>query len=405
MILHIRLFNALFSILLTMMLMCVMMFLAYGSAAYAVTITRMTLKRTGLNDVVSIYTNDPLTRHSSYILDNPMRLVIDMNRVTNGRITLPKIPANSSIHTIRFSPFDERTSRIVLDLARPLASHQRRMTLGRQGRESELVLTLEGKNVPRQHIKQNVAKPAIIPIKAKSKIRAISSRLPLIAIDAGHGGKDPGAIGRRKTLEKNITLAYAQAVERMVKNTGRYRTMMIRDDDSFIFLDDRVRLAREAQADLFISLHADTAGEASARGISVYTVSQQASDGEAAKLAAHENEADKIGGIAFAEDNPEVADILIDLASRDARIKANDLASYFIKQCGRQAIRRLKNPNRHAGFRVLKAPDVPSILIEVGFLSNPEDEKTLARHDHRTRVSRALLAALDTYFLQHPKQR
>jgi N-acetylmuramoyl-L-alanine amidase len=383
MFLHIRIFDALFPVFPRIMGMIFVVVMAMMHSAHAATITRMTHKHQGREEVLTIHTNAPLARHTSYLLENPLRLVINIDRVANDAVVVPKIPAVSAIEKIRFAQFDATTSRIVLDVRQSIASHQRRVVT--QGKDSQLVVTLRTKgggaaSVPKQR-----------------------SHLPLIAIDAGHGGKDPGALGSEKTLEKNITLAYARVVERMLKETGRYRTVMMRDEDAFIFLDDRVRLAREAGADVFVSLHADTAGEASARGISVYTVSEQASDGEAAKLAAHENEADKIGGIDFAQDNPEVADILIDLASRDARIKANDLANYFITQCGRQAIKRLKNPNRHAGFRVLKAPDVPSILVEVGFLSNPHDEKLLATRDHRLRVSKALVAALDTYFLKHPK--
>jgi N-acetylmuramoyl-L-alanine amidase len=353
-------------------------------------------------ELVTIKTNGTIQLYRSFMLENPPRLVMDIERVSNRNIHIPATDINANVRLIRFGHFNETTSRIVLELdanASRLEHHIAQTS-------NSLQIQIKGKN---QIIKAARVAPApnFAPIprhKPSQNAGAANHGLPTIVIDAGHGGKDPGALGQSKTYEKNITLRYALHLRDHLKSLGRYNVVMTRSNDEFIFLHDRVKIARNNGGDLFISLHADSATETSARGISVYTVSEQASDIEAEILAAQENASDAIGGIKFAEDNPEVADILIDLASRDTRIKSTELALSLTKKFQSKGLNLLKNPNRFAGFRVLKSPDIPSVLIELGFLSNPQDDAKLRTKQHMQQVSSGITEAIQSYLQQHPRK-
>lgn len=218
-----------------------------------------------------------------------------------------------------------------------------------------------------------------------------------VVIDAGHGGVDPGAIGHDGTYEKTVALAAAKALKQELERTGRYKAVLTREGDTFIRLRERIAIARRVQGDLFISLHADSIGDKSLRGFSVYTLSETASDKEAAALAAKENKADIVAGVDFTEQEPEVTNILIDLAQRRTMNYSARLAGYVVKEMkGQTAL--LKRPHRFAGFAVLKAPDVPSILVELGFMSNKDDSKRLNDPKFRATVAKGLRRAIDRYF-------
>lgn len=221
--------------------------------------------------------------------------------------------------------------------------------------------------------------------------------LPLVVIDAGHGGKDPGAIGARGEKEKTITLAFAKRLANVLNNSGRYRAKLTRDGDSFIMLGERVEIARRAGASLFISLHADSAPGSQAEGLSVYTVSETASDKASEKLAASENNADKIGGLNLGVQEKVVADILSDLAYRETKNKSTEFAEAIARAMRKSNVRMLPDPHRFAGFRVLKAPDVPSVLIELGFISTPSEAANLQSSAHRDRITKAIVAGIDDY--------
>src|SRR5690606_18852661 len=199
----------------------------------------------------------------------------------------------------------------------------------------------------------------------------------LIVIDAGHGGVDPGAISVTGMQEKVITLSAAKVIKEVLEKTGRYEVMLTRDRDIFLPLRQRFEIARRARADLFISLHADSFKTSDVRGASVYTLSERASDREAALLAAKENKADIIAGIDLQGEAPEVSSILIDLARRETMNYSAHFATLLVQELG-EAVMLRRNTHRFAGFMVLKAPDVPSVLLEMGYLSNPQDAKALA---------------------------
>lgn len=221
----------------------------------------------------------------------------------------------------------------------------------------------------------------------------------VVAIDAGHGGQDPGAISLSGMYEKRITLATARALREELKALGRYRVLLTRDRDVFIRLRDRIAIARAAGADLFISLHADKVENPAIRGLSVYTLSEGASDAEAAALAEAENKADLLGGVKLKGQPPEVADILIDLVQRDTMNQSAQMATFLMRELREETL-LLPRTHRFAGFAVLKSPDVPSALIELGYLSNPADEQLLRSSVQRQRLARAIARAIDGYFVR-----
>jgi len=219
----------------------------------------------------------------------------------------------------------------------------------------------------------------------------------VIVIDPGHGGIDPGAVGVRRTKEKDVVLAFSRALRDRLQANKNYEVVLTRDSDIFLSLKQRVAIARENQADLFIAVHADTVRGRSVRGATLYTLSEKASDAEAEALAQKENRADIIGGIDLATENQEVADILIELAQRETK----NHSIFFAKKAANQlqvVTHMTGKPTRSAGFVVLKAPDVPSILLELGYLSNKADEALLVSPKWQTEVTQAMAKAIDTYF-------
>ncbi|MFO1152946.1 MAG: N-acetylmuramoyl-L-alanine amidase [Rhodospirillales bacterium] len=222
-------------------------------------------------------------------------------------------------------------------------------------------------------------------------------RARVVVLDAGHGGDDPGAISARGLYEKHVTLATAREVRSALQAIGGYKVVLTRDKDIFIPLRGRVAIARRAGADLFVSIHADKTEDEAIRGLSVYTLSERASDAEAAALADRENKADLIAHMDLRGAAPDVTGILIDLAQRDTKNSSARMAGLVVTAT-RSDVPLLQRPHRFAGFAVLKAPDVPSILVELGFLSNPADEAALRSPTGRGRLGRALARAIDSYF-------
>jgi N-acetylmuramoyl-L-alanine amidase len=220
---------------------------------------------------------------------------------------------------------------------------------------------------------------------------------PLIVLDPGHGGKDPGAIGVSGTYEKHVAFAAAGELARQLQSGGRYRVSLTRENDVFIPLEDRVGVAQARGAALFISLHADALLDHSVQGASVYTLASTASDAQTAALAQRENAADRYGGPELANISPHVADILASLVRHETRAGSADMQRHIVASLG-QDVPLLENPARHAGFAVLKAADIPSVLIEMGFMSNPHDEAALRQGAHRAMVATAIRRAVDSYF-------
>lgn len=221
---------------------------------------------------------------------------------------------------------------------------------------------------------------------------------PLIVIDAGHGGHDPGAINAETgDREKDLTLAIAQAIRDQLVKSGRLRVALTRDDDRFLVLQERYGIARKMNADLFISVHADSADNHEARGATVYTLSEVASDREAARLAARENRADVLNGVNLGGQTDQVSSILIDLTQRETMKESANFARLLHRE-GAPFLPFRTTFHRYASLMVLKAPDTPSVLFETGYLSNAEDAAFLASPEGRSRIAKGVAKAVEIYF-------
>jgi N-acetylmuramoyl-L-alanine amidase len=226
---------------------------------------------------------------------------------------------------------------------------------------------------------------------------------PLVFLDPGHGGKDPGAIGITGTYEKDIALAAAKELMRQLLADRRYRVELSRGLDVFIPLEERVAIAQRKGAAIFVSMHADAINDPGVRGASVYTLAGTASDAQTAALAKRENSADRFAGPNYGAMSPEVANILASLVRQETRAGSARIARGLVGSLDRD-VRLLANPERHAGFVVLKAADIPSVLVEMGFMSNHEDEAALRKPEHRAKVAGAMKRAVDSYFAENAGQ-
>jgi N-acetylmuramoyl-L-alanine amidase len=235
------------------------------------------------------------------------------------------------------------------------------------------------------------------PAAKKRPAPTVAKPRQIVAIDAGHGGKDPGTIGVAGTFEKEITLAVARDLARRLEASGRYQAVLTRRDDEFIALGDRVRLARAGQAALFLSLHADSVPNPHQRGFSVYTLADQASDAMTAALARRENEVDRFAGVDFSKHPQMVRNILLDLMHREVASNSSMMAETVVTTL-HPPFTALQRPHRQANFAVLRAPDIPSILVEMGFLSNAEDEKLLNQTRYQAKLAERMVAAVDGFF-------
>ena len=223
---------------------------------------------------------------------------------------------------------------------------------------------------------------------------------PVIVIDPGHGGVDNGTqAGGGDIMEKNLVLGFGLALRDRMEKSGKYRVVMTRTDDTFIPLADRVKIARNEGASLFVSIHADALprGEGDAQGATIYTLADKASDAEAQRLADAENKSDAIGGVNLADEPSEVADILIDLVQRETRTFSNRFARTLMGEM-KNTVRMHKHPLKSAGFRVLKAPDVPSVLVELGYVSNKGDLEHLVSENWRNKTVGSMAQAIDAFF-------
>lgn len=233
--------------------------------------------------------------------------------------------------------------------------------------------------------------------QASAESRRRSRQTPLIVLDPGHGGADPGAIGVSGVYEKDIALATVLEAARKLESMRRYRVYLTRRDDVFVPLRERVARARAAGGDLFLSIHADALPSARLRGASVFTLSETASDKEAANLAARENKADLIVGIDLSREPPEVSEILLDLARRETNNQSIRFARELVAEL-RRHVALLHHGQHSAGFAVLKAPDIPSALVELGCLSNHEEERLLRRASYQRVLATSLMRSVNDYF-------
>jgi N-acetylmuramoyl-L-alanine amidase len=228
-----------------------------------------------------------------------------------------------------------------------------------------------------------------------------NKKIPVIVIDAGHGGKDPGTIGTfARTKEKNLTLSYAKELGKQLVNSGRYKVYLTRDEDIFIPLRLRVQKARNKKADLFISIHINAISDGDVSGFSIYTLSENSSDKQAELLAQKENRADIINGMDFSQASADIIKTLIDLSQRESKNESARFAIDVINSVKKSEIEILQNSHRFAGFAVLTAPDMASVLVELGYLSNKKEEELLNSLGYKRKVAISLVKAIDEYFLR-----
>jgi N-acetylmuramoyl-L-alanine amidase len=352
----------------------------------------------------------------AFALADPYRVVVDIPQVNFALAAGTGNAGRGLIKAFRYGLVMPGGSRIVFDLTGPAKVAKSYVLDAANGQPPRLVLEFE--EVDRTTFVQSLAaenrpqlRPAIAdandavvpatvpaePPKELPKPTVVDSR-PLIIIDPGHGGVDNGTQASGES-EKNLVLAFGLALRDRIEKSGKYRVVMTRSDDTFIPLDDRVKIARNQSAALFVSIHADALPkhEGEAEGATIYTLSDKASDAEAARLAETENKADAIGGVNLTEEPTEVADILIDLAQRETRTYANRFARLLASEMKNSA-RMYKHPLKSAGFRVLKAPDVPSVLVELGYVSNKSDLEHLVSDNWRAKTVGSMAQAIDIFF-------
>lgn len=344
----------------------------------------------------------------AFALANPNRIVVDVPQIT---FQLPEKAGEASrglIKAFRYGLVMPGGSRIVMDLKRPAKIEKAYMVDGENGQTPKFIVELAA--IDRAAFLQEIAaenrKAAMTAASAPTTTAGVTptasdaeDKRPVVVIDPGHGGIDQGTQAQSGESEKTIVLDFAKALRARIEQGGKYRVVMTRDDDTFIALAERVKIARSTKAALFVSVHADALprGEGDAQGATIYTLSDTASDAEAAKLADAENRADLIAGIDLTEEPTEVADILIDLARRETKTFSNRFARTLVREM--KSVARLhKNPLKSAGFKVLKAPDVPSVLLELGYVSNKADLQLLVSDSWRSRTVGSVAQAVELFF-------
>ncbi|PTW60269.1 N-acetylmuramoyl-L-alanine amidase [Breoghania corrubedonensis] len=331
----------------------------------------------------------------------PDRVILDMPEV---RFDLPPKSGDVGrglIKAWRYGLIAPGKSRIVLDLSGPARIDKSFVLPSVDNQPARLVIDFvktTGEAFLSDYPRPDAEATGKTAEKGDRKVVGdVSSSRPVIVLDPGHGGIDTGAVGVDGVYEKNVVLEFAELLKAKLDAEGTYEVLMTRDDDRFIPLGKRVEFARQQGASLFVSVHADSAPQSYVRGATVYTLSERASDAIAAALAKRENSSDILAGADLEDEPDDVADILIDLARRETKsfsvLFARTLVSEF-----ESAVKLIKNPWRSAGFRVLKAYDVPSVLVELGYLSNKHDESLLLSGEWRERAASAMVTSIDRFF-------
>lgn len=329
--------------------------------------------------------------YSLSYLTKPERVVIDVKNAKLSKTASSLEYTKGVISEIRSAPKNHNDLRLVLDLNSKIRPKSFLLKPNSQYKYHRLVIDLE------KIKKSATASPTVIKSVNSSKKRDI-----IVAIDAGHGGEDPGAIGRRGTREKDIVMQIARRLRDLVNRKPGMKAVMIRNGDYYISLRGRTRKAREANADIFISIHADAFKNTKAHGSSVFILSSRGASSEAAKwLAKKENQADLVGGVSLDDKDDMLARLLLDL-SQTATIEASNSVASGIMRGLKKVGKTHKNSVERAGFAVLKSPDIPSLLIETGFISNPKEEKLLKSAAYQKKLAQAMLVGVEDYFKRYP---
>lgn len=340
----------------------------------------------------------------AFTLADPYRVVLDIPQAIFQLPPKTGEVGRGLIKAFRFGLVMQGGSRMVFDLAKPARIEKAFVVDATDGAPARLVLDLVATD--RESFLRRIAVDSTLSRADLPRAKGVEAKngdpRPLVVLDPGHGGIDTGTKGPGGVEEKDIVLNFAQRLRDRVEKTGKYRVLMTRTDDTFVPLADRVRIARDARAALFVSIHADSLphGEGDAQGASVYTLSETATDSEAARLAEKENRADVIAGVDLKSEPDDVAGILLDLAERETKSLSIQFAHRLVGDM-KSATRLHKTPLKSAGFRVLRAPDVPSVLVELGYVSNRQDLESLLSESWRNRTADSIAQAIDSYFAAH----
>lgn len=330
--------------------------------------------------------------HKIFTLNNPHRVVIDLLDV-KSQVDVTRVDvSDTAVKAIRSGVRNKTDLRIVLDISQQLTPKSFPLKPNKKYPYDRLVVDLEAKK----------AVTAIVAPVKQIRESGSSRRDIIIAIDAGHGGEDPGAIGPGRIYEKRIVLAIARELERLLQKEPGFQPFMVRTGDYYIGLRERTAKARKANADFFVSIHADAFKHPSAHGSSVFVLSERGATSEAARwLADKENESDLIGGVSLEDKEDHLAMTLLDLSMTAKRNSSMQIGSSILKQMGKVS-RLHKKQVEEAAFVVLKAPDMPALLVETGFISNPGEAKKLSGRSYQKKMARAIFDGVNNYFQTHP---
>ncbi len=319
--------------------------------------------------------------HNLFTLADPPRVVVDLNDTRKSKAIDISRKMTNLLSGIRSASNGNDRLRVVIDLHGTT-------------RPRSFALKPDGKSGHRLVVDLHATKLSPTPIKTSEQKRKKRKQQFVIALDPGHGGRDPGAIGRKGTREKDIMLSVAKKMKTLINRTSGYRAVLTRDADRFVSLRNRVKKARQAEADIFISLHADSFKSPNVKGASVYALSLRGASSEAARwIAQKENASDLIGGISLDDKDDLIASVLLDLSQTATIQDSLELGSDVLRYIGK--VSKLNNRKvQQAGFAVLKAPDMPSILIETAFLSNPSEEKKLRNHKYQHKLAKAVFSGI-----------
>ena len=344
-------------------------------------------------------------------LGEPYRVVLDMPQVTFNLPPGTGTAGRGLIRAFRYGLVMPGGSRVVFDLTGPAKVEKTYVIEAANGQPPRLIVELSAAEksaftpTPPDDSKPQLqtkvvadAGAAAIPATTPTRPPKINDGRPVVVIDAGHGGVDNGTVAESGENEKDLVLDFAKALRERIEKKGKFRVVMTRDDDTFVALGDRVKIARGQGAALFVSIHADALpkAEGDAQGATIYTLADRASDTEAEKLAESENRADAIAGINLTEEPPDVADILLDLTQRETKTFSNRFARTLADQM-KSVARMHKHPLKSAGFKVLKAHDVPSVLVELGYVSNKDDLQHLVSESWRSKTVGSVAQAVDMF--------
>lgn len=384
---------------------CCFMF-CHITTVYAGNITNMRIGQQ-VGSVRIVFEADKSFDYKAFLLSDPKRLVVDVYDM-NIKKTLQS-DANNLVANTRIGKLEGNDKRVVFDLKKPAIIKKAFMLQPQSNMKWRFVIDVAICSERDYKTKVGVKHAFVSSSGDKNKTASSNwffddnlnkkskPKKKIIVLDPGHGGKDPGAIGAYgKTYEKNITLAMGKELKAMLEKKG-YTVYLTRSTDIFIPLRQRVKIAQKYKADLFMSIHADSARNRNAKGLSVYTLSEKASDKEAAALAERENKVDIIGGVDFSENSKEINDILISLSQTDSRNKSSKFATYIVSEM-KKSVKLLNDTHRFAGFAVLKAPDIPSALLEMGYLSNKSEESLLKQSSYRKKLAASVTQAISRYF-------